>query len=137
MLDTQTTSFVLPDLVSLVPFPWSTSPYYEKAGAESAAWIDSFNVFKDSKRAFFIQSRFELLCSYVYPYTQYEEFRTCCDLINLTFVVDEVSDLQSGEGASKTAETFLAALSGKKDDGSLLATITKQSVLIYPFVIGL
>ncbi|TDL25607.1 terpenoid synthase [Rickenella mellea] len=118
--------FTLPDLIPLCPFPWATSPHYKKAGAESAAWIDSYNIFSNRKRAFFVQSSNELLVSHVYSYAGYEEFRTCCDFVNLLFVVDEISDDQSGSGARETGDSFLRAMLDTACDGSVLSQITKQ-----------
>jgi hypothetical protein len=73
--------FILPDLFVLCPLKGSTNPYYKEAGAESAAWINSYNIFTDRKRAFFVQGCNELLVSHAYPYAGYEQFRTCCDFV--------------------------------------------------------
>jgi hypothetical protein len=75
--------FSLPDLLPLCPLKGSTNPHYVKAGVESSAWVNSYNLFTDRKRAFFIQGSNELLVSHTYPYADYERFRTCCDFINL------------------------------------------------------
>ncbi len=48
-------SFVLPDLVTLVNFPFAKNPHYEQAGAESSSWINGFDMFKDRKKVEFIQ----------------------------------------------------------------------------------
>jgi hypothetical protein len=74
--------FILPDLLELCPLKSSMNPHYKEAGAESAAWIDSCNIFTDRKRAFFIQGCNELLVSHTYPYAEYEQFRTCCDFVS-------------------------------------------------------
>src|ERR1700677_4536406 len=106
--------YSLPDLLSLCPLKLAApSPHYKEAAAESRAWINGYNVFTDRKRAFFIQGSNELLVSHTYPYAGFEQFRTCCDFVNLVsllsrlparlftdeslpqlFVVDEVSDDQ-------------------------------------------
>lgn len=57
--------------------------YFSVPGAESSAWVDSFNFFTDRKRAHFERSFMELLGSYMFPYADFEEFRTCCDLMNV------------------------------------------------------
>ncbi|KAF9000618.1 isoprenoid synthase domain-containing protein [Cyathus striatus] len=120
-------SFRLPDLLSICPLKDSTNSHYKEAAAESRAWINSYNVFTDRKRAFFVQGSNELLCSHVYSYAGYEQFRTCCDFVNLLFVVDEVSDDQDGKGARATGKTYAQAMKDKHwDDGSLLCKITKD-----------
>jgi hypothetical protein len=140
--------FVLPDLLSMCHLKGATNPHYEVAAAESSAWINSYNIFTDKKRAYFIQGSNELLVSHTYPYAGYEQvrhplshfycslsslinqFRTCCDIVNLLFVVDEVSDEQNGADARATGEIFLQAMIDPDwDDGSKLARITKEYVL--------
>ncbi|KAI0058770.1 terpenoid synthase [Artomyces pyxidatus] len=120
--------FYLPDLFALsTPFHSSTNPHYKDAAAESRAWINSYNVFTDRKRAFFIQGCNELLVSHTYPHAGYDEFRTICDFVNLLFVVDEVSDDQNGVDARKTGEVYLNAMRDPQwDDGSALCKMTKE-----------
>ena len=55
----------------------------------------------------------ELLASYMFPYVGFEELRTCCDFINMITSLDDFSDLQDGDGAQQSTDTFLAAISGK------------------------
>ncbi|KLO08665.1 terpenoid synthase [Schizopora paradoxa] len=120
-------SFILPDLISMVPFQFASSPHFKRASAESSAWIDSFNVFRDRKRADFIQSCTELLVSYGYPSAAYEEFRTCCDFMNIVFLLDEICDDQDEGDSRSTGDVFLRALRG--DDNaqtSTLGHITKE-----------
>lgn len=120
-----TKRFYLPDLLALSPLKGATNPYYIKAGAESSRWINNYNVFTDRKRAFFVQGCNELLVSHTYPYAGYEQFRTCCDFVNLLFVVDEVSDDQNGHDARETGEIFLQTMKyGTCSDDAVLSKIT-------------
>ncbi|KAF9060477.1 isoprenoid synthase domain-containing protein [Rhodocollybia butyracea] len=121
-------TFTLPDLIPVVSsLKTGTNPHYKEAGAESAEWINSYNVFTDSRKAFFVQGCNELLVALTYPYAGYDQFRTCCDFVNLLFVVDEVSDEQNGEDARATGETLLNAMRDPEyDDGSTLCQITKD-----------
>ncbi|THV02877.1 terpenoid synthase [Dendrothele bispora CBS 962.96] len=119
--------FLLPDLLALCPLKGATNPHHQEAGAESSAWINSFNVFTDKKRAFFVQGCNELLVSHTYPYAGYEQFRTCCDFVNLLFVVDEVSDDQNGRDARQTCQNFLDAMTNPENsDCSTLSQITRE-----------
>ncbi|KAF8624519.1 hypothetical protein AX15_005831 [Amanita polypyramis BW_CC] len=119
--------FTLPDLKSQCSFRGSTSPHYVDASIESRTWINSFNVFTDRKRAFFMQGCNELLVSHTYPYAGYERFRTVCDFVNLLFVIDELSDDMNGVDARSILYTYLRALQDPDwDDGSVLAKITKD-----------
>lgn len=121
--------FILPDLLALCPLKGSTSPHYKQAAAESSAWVNSYNIFTDRKRAFFNQASSELLVSHAYPYAGYDQFRTICDFVNLLFVVDEISDDQNGKDARTTGEIFLnVMLHPDWEDDSVLAKITKEYV---------
>lgn len=120
-------SFALPDLLAVCPFKGRTNPYYPKASEDSHKWLKSHKVFKDRKRAFFIQGENELLASYAYPYAGPEQVRGCCDFINLLFVLDEISDEQNGKDAIQTGLVAYRAMSDPDfDDGSVLCTMTKQ-----------
>ncbi|KAF6757194.1 isoprenoid synthase domain-containing protein [Ephemerocybe angulata] len=122
-----TSQFTIPDILSICPLEDATNPWYKEAAAESRAWVDSYNVFTDRKRAFFIQGSNELLCSHVYAYAGYEEFRTTCDFVNLLFVLDEISDDQSGADARITGDAFVNAMRYPNwDDGSILAKMTHE-----------
>ncbi|KAF5366980.1 hypothetical protein D9758_003966 [Tetrapyrgos nigripes] len=126
-LDLRTKQFTLPDLLAQCPLKGTTNPYYREAGAESSAWINAFNVFTDKKRAFFALGCNELLVAHTYPYAGYVEFRTCCDFVNLLFVVDEVSDEQNGRDARRTGQIFLDAMTNPDNqDPSTLAQITRE-----------
>ncbi|KAI9060972.1 terpenoid synthase [Trametes sanguinea] len=119
--------FTLPDLLAVCPLVGSTNPYYEQAAAESSAWVKSFNILSERKLAFLLQGSSELLVSHAYPYAPYEQFRTCCDFVNLLFVVDEVSDDQNGKDARRTGEVFLNVMRYPDwDDGSALAQMTRE-----------
>ncbi|KAH9945295.1 terpenoid synthase [Epithele typhae] len=121
------TQFTLPNLYAMCPLEGSTSEHYEKAAAESRAWVNNYHLFKGAKLAFFLQGNNELLVSHTYPYAPFAQFRTCCDFVNLLFVVDEVSDEQDGIGARATGEVYLNAMRHPDwNDGSVLAKMTLE-----------
>ena len=74
--------FRIPDLLADVPLRDSTNPHYRAAATESRAWINSFHIFNNRKRVDFIQGLNELLCSHVYCFAGYEQFRTTCDFVS-------------------------------------------------------
>ncbi len=122
-----TQQFTLPDLLAVCPFEGSTNPHYTKVGAESRAWINSNHVFQGRKLALFNKAVIELLASHAYPQAGSDQFRTCCDFVNLLFVIDELSDDQDGKGARHTGEVFLSAMRyADWDDGSALAKMTRE-----------
>ncbi|EIW57364.1 terpenoid synthase [Trametes versicolor FP-101664 SS1] len=119
--------FTLPDLLAVCPLKDATNPHYAQAAAESTAWVKSYNIFDARKLAFLLQGSSELLVSHAYPYAPYEQFRTCCDFVNLLFVVDEVSDDQNGKDARRTGEVYLNVMRYPDwDDGSALAKMTRE-----------
>jgi hypothetical protein len=81
-MSSEPVQFTLPDLLSLCPLEGATNPHYERIAAESRAWIHSFDVLPDQKRAFFISGCSELLVSHAYAYAGDEEFRTVCDVVS-------------------------------------------------------
>lgn len=100
------------------------------AAPESSAWVSSYNLFSDRKRTDFITGSNELLVSHTYPHADYDAFRTCCDFVNLLFVIDEISDDQSGKAARRTGEVYLNAMRDPEwTDGSDLAKMTQQYAL--------
>ena len=117
---------VLPNLFLTTPFVCSTNSHYKQAGAESAAWTDSFNFFDGAARQHFMHSDFELLVAFAYPSATYDDFRTICDYMNSFFVFDNISDEQDGEAALITANTYLKALMGEDCEDS--------NTLFYKFV---
>lgn len=117
---------VLPDLLSSCPFDWSVHPDYERARAESAAWIESFGVFADSRSALFNIYNFELLMALTYPDTGYDEVRTCCDCNNMLFVFDELSDHLGREEVHELGGVLLKALGGESTHGSVLSKIAGE-----------
>lgn len=118
----------LPDLLSVsTPFTDDTNPHWNHASIESRDWVNSYHVFADRRQTFFRQGQSELLASHAWPYAGYEEFRTCCDFVNLLFVVDEISDAQGPRGARDTFQTFLNVLQDEAwNDGSIVANMTKE-----------
>lgn len=105
--------FVLPDLPAIVPFQWSSNPHYARASAESSAWINSFDILSGSETVQFKRCQLELLASYMFPYAGYEEFRTCCDFVNMITSYDDFSDLQDGEAVQQATDSFLRAIRGQ------------------------
>ncbi|KZT07703.1 terpenoid synthase [Laetiporus sulphureus 93-53] len=119
--------FVLPDLLALLPFKGSFNPHYDAVAAESSSWVNGYRAVSDRKRAFFLQGGSELLCAHAYPYASAQDLRTCFDLVNILFTVDEISDEQNGKDAYSTGRIFLNAMKDPDwNDGSALAKMCKE-----------
>jgi hypothetical protein len=108
----QSVEFILPNLFVISPLKPALNPHYKKAGAESAAWVDSFKFFDGKVREQFIRSDFELLAALAFPTANCDDFRTICDYMNSFFVFDNISDEQDGPNAEVTATIYIKALAG-------------------------
>lgn len=92
--------FRIPDLLESCPLKDGTNPHYKEAAAGSRAWINSYDIFTDRKRAEFVQGANELLCSHVYCFAGREQLRTTCDFVSalpdvqLSTLNDDYTDLR-------------------------------------------
>ena len=134
MLRTNEREIKLPDLLSSYQshFPISANPHYAKASAESISWItsaDCLGAEADSSagtrwKRYLEKAGAALLAANVYPYASYENLRLSCDLMNVLFVMDEISDDQSGEDARETMERHVGVLFGDPSDGTPVSRMT-------------
>ena len=123
-------SYILPDLLSLLPYHISISPHFEQAAIESSEWLHKFvDIIPPHKRAFFEQRGGELLSGYAYHYADPESLRAIMDFINLLFVYDDIGDDQNGKEAHKTGLILLNAFREPGgNDGSPLVQMVHEYV---------
>ena len=130
MPSTTPRSYRLPDLRSLCPWKGLFNPHYEVASVEASKWVLQYApaaIPSKDRIPFFEQKGCPLLAAWTYPYADAEKLRTCCDFLNITFVVDEVSDRQDGKDAEATAATVLNAMKDDAyDDGTVLCKMVKE-----------
>jgi len=124
--------FTLPDLQRICPFPPSLNPYFATVTPESKAWIDGLEILSGRGRErerHFSNSSLELLASHSYPYADREGCRTCCDYMNLTFVLDDYSDDEGRKGTRVMSDSFMNALKDPTcDDGTAFARLAREYV---------
>ncbi|EIN07850.1 terpenoid synthase [Punctularia strigosozonata HHB-11173 SS5] len=121
------TQVLLPDLVKPFDTRRSVNSFHSTVGLEASAWVNSFNIFSGSRPTLFTEAKTELLAGYVCPSVGREEYRMCCDLLNLLLVIEELSARQGGLDARITGEVFFRSLNSPGwHDGSALAHVTKQ-----------
>lgn len=116
--------------------PSSVNPHYAKVSAESVAWITGpqglYSAADTAVNArweeYFAKTDGPLLAAYVYPYASYDKFRQCCDLVNMLYAMDEISDYQTGEDARETMEHHVHILSGGPSDGSPVSNVSVSCV---------
>ena len=127
--DLTTMYFTLPDLPKICPFSPSFSPHFESVASESKAWIDSFGILSGRQRRIFSTSAFELLAAHAYPYANRDGYRTSCDYMNVTFLLDDYSDDEGRRGARLMANSFMNALRDpNQDDGTAFAKLALELV---------
>lgn len=121
--------FTLPDLPEICPFSPSFNPHFESVAPESRDWIDSFGILTGRQQRYFSTSAFELLAAHAYPYADREGYRTGCDYMNVTFILDDYSDDEGRKGARVMADSFMNALRDPNwDDGTAFAKLARESV---------
>ncbi|KII83736.1 hypothetical protein PLICRDRAFT_119075 [Plicaturopsis crispa FD-325 SS-3] len=121
------TSLHLPDLLSLCPpnLIGHKNPH-DTAAAESSAWVASFGTLTDKQLEFLLLSNLGELSSRASPYAPCAQFRVCCDLLNVVFAFDALSD-QSTRAAQESGDVLLSVLRDPAwDDGSSLARMMRE-----------
>ena len=120
--------FLLPDLPNICPFSPSLNPHYGTAAFESKAWIDSFDILSPGRQQRqFSNSSLELLAACAYPYADREGYRTSCDYMNLTFILDDYSDEEGKGGARRMSDSFMNSLKDPSwDDGTAFAKLARE-----------
>ncbi|KAH8111225.1 terpenoid synthase [Phellopilus nigrolimitatus] len=120
-------TFKLPDLFAMceaAKLTSSVNPRYKEAGAESAAWISSYKLLGPDTRAFFDNLNSAIFVGCTYPYAGYNELKMSCDYLNLIFILEEITDVQSGADVRKTMDIHFRVLSGEPCDGSALSRMS-------------
>ncbi|KAI0333184.1 terpenoid synthase [Cubamyces sp. BRFM 1775] len=102
--------FHLPDTLKYWPWQRRINPHYAKVSAASAAWIESFKAFSPKGQVAFNRCNFGLLASLAYPIATPEQLRVGCDLMNLFFVFDELSDVADERHVRVLADTIMDAI---------------------------
>jgi len=117
----------LPDLERISPFPSSLNPHFGSVASESKAWADSFGILSACQQRRFSAASPGLLAAHAYPYADREGYRTACDYMNTTFILDDYSDDEGGKGTRAMSDSFMNALKGPSwDDGTDFARLARE-----------
>ncbi|THU83492.1 terpenoid synthase [Dendrothele bispora CBS 962.96] len=101
--------FTLPDLLEGWPFDHEPNPHNDIV-QESARWTESYGAFDEKAQGAFNRCNFGYFASLAYTSAKGSHYRVACDLMNLFFVFDELSDEASGEIAAQQAADIMNAL---------------------------
>lgn len=115
-------TFRLPDLHKAWPFPPKSNIYHKAVAAESSNWIDTFKLFSPAGQVKFRRIEAGTLGALAYPSHTRDHFRVACDLMNLLFAMDDLSDPLNPQDARELADIALDALQ------YVLHRITVQSI---------
>ncbi|KAI0355478.1 terpenoid synthase [Trametes cingulata] len=100
----------LPDLMENWPWPRRIHPLYEEVSAESNAWLRSFAPFTPESQLAFEKCDFGLLAALGYPDVSREDLRTGMDLMNVFFVIDEYTDVETAPAVREVADIVIDAV---------------------------
>ncbi|KAF5346639.1 hypothetical protein D9758_013207 [Tetrapyrgos nigripes] len=104
-------TFTLPDLLAAWPFDHSPNPS-SSIVQDSAQWTESYGAFanKPGAQEAFNRCNFGYFASLAYARAKGMHYRVACDLMNLFFVFDELSDEAGGEEVGRQAADIMNAL---------------------------
>ncbi|KAJ7231163.1 terpenoid synthase [Mycena haematopus] len=100
----------LPDPMHAWPWLRQINPHYREVTAKSSAWLHSLKLLGPKSQRSFDRCETGLLAALAYPTASKEHLRTGCDLLGLTFVVDEYSEVEDSRGIREMVNVMLDAL---------------------------
>ncbi|KAJ7645684.1 isoprenoid synthase domain-containing protein [Mycena polygramma] len=120
----------LPETMKNWPWPRAINPHYEEVSAESNAWFHGFKAFSEKSQYAFDKCDFGRLASLAYPTASKEHLRTGCDLMNVFFVVDEYTDVESADIVREMVDIVIDAMNNpykpRPEGEILLGEVTRQ-----------
>ncbi|KAG1796028.1 terpenoid synthase [Suillus plorans] len=100
----------IPDVLARWPFSRRLNQHYSSVRAESSAWFASFKVFSPKAQEAFDHCDFNLLTCLCYPNACEEHIRSACDFMNLSFFIDECSDISEEDKFRQQKDAIMDAL---------------------------
>ncbi|KAI0658651.1 terpenoid synthase [Cubamyces menziesii] len=100
----------IPDLMASWPWPRRINPLYEEVAAESNAWLRSFAPFTPQSQHAFEQCDFGRLAALAYPDASRDILRTGADLMNVFFIIDEYTDVESEDVVKEMVDVAFDAV---------------------------
>ncbi|KAF8522903.1 isoprenoid synthase domain-containing protein [Hysterangium stoloniferum] len=105
-------TIIVPDLFAIISWPYEckVNPQYHSNAMESKKWMETFQILPPTDLTAFHRFNFPLLASLFYPTISQEHHRLAVDLFHWFYLIDELTDLQSGEAARELTNIILGAL---------------------------
>ncbi|KAF7339113.1 Terpene cyclase [Mycena venus] len=100
----------LPETMSRWPWLRALNPHYEEVSAASKAWLHSLRPFNLKSQYAFDKGDFGRLAALGYPNASKEHLRIGCDLMNVFFVIDEYTDVESASAVRDMVDIIIDVL---------------------------
>ncbi|KAI1782453.1 terpenoid synthase [Ganoderma leucocontextum] len=113
----------LPDMLEDWPWQRKINPLYEEVAAEGDAWLRSFLPFNPQSQYAFERCQFGLCAALLVPEAPRDQLRTCVDLLNIFFLIDEYTDVEPASRVGEIIEACNDALhhpSRPRPDGEVI-----------------
>ncbi|KAI1789480.1 terpenoid synthase [Ganoderma leucocontextum] len=85
----------IPDMLADWPWQRKINPLYQEVATESDAWLQSFLPFNPKSQHAFETIKCGLVAGLLYPDVSRDQLRTCADLQNIFFLIDEYTDVEA------------------------------------------
>ncbi|KAG1830869.1 terpenoid synthase [Suillus variegatus] len=109
-MDARPKTIYLPDTMVNWPWPRTINPHYEDVKAEVDASFRDFKALSRKSQEAFDKCDFARLTALAYPNIPREHLRSGCDLMNLSFIVEEYTDMENETVTKERANILLDAL---------------------------
>ncbi|KAM7210814.1 Isoprenoid synthase domain containing protein [Rhypophila decipiens] len=101
----------VPDFLASWPWKRVLNPHYETVKAETDAWIESFDLFKDAKsQDAFERCQAPRLAALAYPHMSEDQLRVGSDFMALLYAYDEYTDVSGEVQARRLANIVVHAM---------------------------
>ncbi|KDQ29694.1 hypothetical protein PLEOSDRAFT_1039734 [Pleurotus ostreatus PC15] len=87
----------LPKALASWPWPRRVNPHYESVKQQASAWCESFQAFNPQAQDAFNKCDFT-------------GYRVCCDMMNLFFCIDEITDLSPSDAVRSQVDIVMDAI---------------------------
>ncbi|KAF9256050.1 terpenoid synthase [Marasmius fiardii PR-910] len=109
-LQSGTTKFQLPDLISQCPFDLHVSRHRKQVTTETRKWLSKNNENIEKVLHKYDEMKCGWLTAMTYPGAAYPQLRVCNDFLAWIFHYDNLSDDMDAKGATTMADTVMNAL---------------------------
>ncbi|TBU23980.1 terpenoid synthase [Dichomitus squalens] len=100
----------IPDTMAAWPWPRKFNPLYDEVNAESLAWVKSYKPYTPESQVAHDKGDPGRLAALSYIDAPHDRLRIGMDCINMLYMIDEYTDMESIKGVQEIREAVLDAL---------------------------